>query len=103
MKLLFGFSHGRSRVQSGYGVCSRLWTCHAGSCGSASLQWGPDLIPYVDAHRQRRTRGSASITPMGNHTSTVPTFDSINCHIVNVTSVSPFGTCSERLLIRRHL
>src|SRR5271165_3223867 len=34
-----GFSHGRSRAYSGYGICSRLWTCHAGSRGSASLPW----------------------------------------------------------------
>src|SRR5208282_1678591 len=61
-KLVFGFFHGRSRVYSGYGICSRLWTCHAGSRGSASLPWGYTLylIPYANACVQRRTRGSAS-------------------------------------------
>jgi len=35
---LLQFSNGRSRVYRRYGICSRLWTCYAGSRGSASLQ-----------------------------------------------------------------
>jgi hypothetical protein len=64
-KLVFGFSHGRSRLYSGHGVCSRLWACHAGSRGSAPLPWGPDLIPYVDADGRPPMRGYKVCAPKG--------------------------------------
>jgi hypothetical protein len=54
-KVVFGFSRGRSRMYSRYGICSRLWTCHAGSRGSASLPWGLTLYLMLTRMGDRQT------------------------------------------------
>ena len=61
-------------VYSGYGICSRLWTCQPDRTGASAIAGEQTLylmLTRCSAAPDARERIPA--TPMGNHTSTVPT------------------------------
>ena len=60
-KVVFGFARGRSRVYSRYGILFAFMDVPRRIARERVPTMAIDIIPYVDAHVQRRTRGSASL------------------------------------------